>query len=117
MFREDDIIEFISRIIDNADRDNISEARQSIVKFCEYLKQTRMLSDDDIEKILKVSSYLDEIIKLNELGPVDIRSLIKNADKQKVKRRVIEDDYKHYGHYSTYTSYTSSSCGGTSRSC
>lgn len=130
MFLENDLIEFINKLI-NQSGQNKEEIKTNIVQFQDYLKLTKMASEDAIQNIEQVVSCLDEVLTLKEkLGTFDITTLFPGEENQqkkvKVKEKKKETEHtspntspppyieKHYHHYETYTpSYvSSSSCGG-----
>ena len=130
LFLENDLIEFINKLI-NKSSQNKEEIKTNITQFQDYLKLTKMASDDTIQNIEQVVSCLDEVLTLKEkLGTFDITTLFpgEEAQQKKVKVKEKTKEYepsttktpptpyveKHYHHYESYTpSYiSSSSCGG-----
>lgn len=124
MFDQDNIIEFINKIINQVEE--VGDAEVNLRKFRDYLELTEMCDNETLAKVDKVLDCYDSIINLKRtFGSVDVSSLFKesvNAGKKLVKRRVTKpvqpkDEYedKHYRHYSSsyHEPVSSSGCGGS----
>lgn len=124
MFDQDNIIEFINKIINQVEE--VGDAEANLRKFRDYLELTEMCDNETLAKVDKVLDCYDSIINLKRtFGSVDVSSLFKeavNAGKKLVKRRVTKpvqpkDEYedKHYRHYSSsyHEPVSSSGCGGS----
>ena len=120
MFLEENIIEFINKIIYESKEQRITDVKNNIEQFKNYLELTKMGSQKSIEWIGSVADCLPELIalskKINDIDvsliiPFEGQTAIKN--KTKLKTKTIQDDYdkKHYSHYN---SYSSSNCGSSS---
>ncbi len=122
MFIEQDIIEFINRII-NSNKSNNSEIKNNIIKFRDYLVLTQMTDQETIDKVDKIISCLDSLLHIkNSLGFIDISAII-NAPTEKGKKLrkvpITQREYadKHYNHYERDNSSSSCySCGSSSTS-
>ena len=135
MFNENDIIEFINKIINSTNTDE--GTRGNLGQFRAYLELTKMCDNDTLAKVDKVLECFDSLADLkNKLGYVDVTTLFlkpkneKTFSKRKTQpmpqprprpkpRPQPRDDYedKHYRHYSSsYPEYWSSGCGGGSSS-
>lgn len=114
MFLEENIVEFVSRIIDETKNDE--ELKENITKFKDYLRLTKMGSEKSIKWIEQVLDCLPEIMTLRKkLSVIDVVTLIpfKDEDKIKIKQKKYRNAYeeKHYHHYE---SSSSSNCGSSS---
>lgn len=134
MFQENDMVEFINKIINNEDSDN-EIIKRNVSQFRDYLELTKICSSSSLERISQIVECMDEILSLkNKLGSCDISLLISgtlNSQKNKVldKRiaarrsvdKYVEKHYHHYGQVSSSNnySYTDNCSGGnfTYRSC
>lgn len=111
MFKQESIIEFINKIVNQVEE--TEEAEENLRKFRAYLELTEMCDSETLARVDKVLDCYDSIINLKRsFGSVDVSSLFKekvNTGKKLVKRRFpkpIEqrkDEYedKHYRHYSS----------------
>lgn len=124
MFDEQEIIEFFNRII-NAPNISNEEIQLNVTKFYEYLVLTKMCDEESLNKLSKIVTCLNELIKIKKtMGYIDISTLLQEPEKPKklVKK---PQNKKHYGHYETggpsfcgssSSSSYSSSCGTSSSS-
>lgn len=124
MFDQDNIIEFINKIINQVEE--VGDAEANLRKFRDYLELTEMCDNETLARVDKVLDCYDSIINLKRtFGSVDVSSLFKdavNAGKRLVKKKVTKpvqakDEYedKHYRHYSSsyHEPVSSSGCGGS----
>lgn len=125
MFDQDNIIEFINKIINQVEE--VGDAEVNLRKFRDYLELTEMCDNETLAKVDKVLDCYDSIINLKRtFGSVDVSALFKdavNAGKRLVKKKVtkpveqVKDEYedKHYRHYSSsyHEPVSSSGCGGS----
>ena len=138
MFNEENIIEFINKIINQADVNAKYETQENIRKFRTYLDLTQMCDEETLDKIDKVLDCYDSLMNLKEsFGYVDVSSLFSKAKEERcskklekkmlnrqkqVQRTRTENEDKHYHHYSggfgesTWSSWASSCGGGSFRS-
>lgn len=128
MFEQDNIIEFINKIINYDDDKTSEETQENLRKFRSYLELTQMCDSDTLDKVDKVLECYDSLVDIKRsFGFVDVSSLFDNEKKDTVRRLVkkrevprrtqVRDEYedKHYHHYSSsyqQPSY-SSGCGGS----
>jgi len=118
MFQEEQIIEFLNRII-NAEEVNLEDIKTNVMKFYEYLILTKMCKQTTLEKVKRVIDSLDSILAIRvNFGYIDISNIIKQTkenliqkpedQKRYVKRYTTPQEERHYSHYSERYS---SSCG------
>ena len=108
MFNEEEIIEFINRIVNSPDIED-SEIETNITKFYEYIQLTNMCSDETLTKVTMIIECLDEILVLKKkLEYIDIISLISKANNKKNYQKIPNN--RHFIHYE---SGYSSSCGSS----
>ncbi len=125
MFNQENIIEFINKIINQVDGDENEEVEANLRKFRAYLELTEMCDNETLSRVDKVLDCYDSLMNLKRsFGFVDVSALFKekeNAAKKLVKKRVTKpvqpkDEYedKHYRHYSSsyHEPVSSSGCGG-----
>lgn len=132
MFIQEDILEFLTKIVDQSSTENMGEVVENISVFRDYLKLTGMTDAATLSQIDRVIDCMPEILTLKaKLGNIDIASIVcsvgankKSSTTQKRLNKKQQPEYeeKHYRHYSqpasssgcgsSATSY-SSSCGGS----
>jgi len=109
MFNEEEIIEFINRIINFPNIED-SEIKTNITKFYEYISLTNMCNEETLKKVSVIIDCLNEILKLKKkLEYVDISSLISKPNKEKELRKTPNN--RHFSHYES--GGYSSSCGSS----
>lgn len=128
MFNQDNVIEFINKLINQVDSGKNEEVEANLRKFRAYLELTQMCDDETLTKVDKVLDCYDSLIDLkNNFGFVDVTSFFskKNIveEKKLVKKKTVKspqpskDKYedKHYRHYSSsyHEPVVSSGCGGS----
>lgn len=137
MFKNEDILEFLTRIIKNSNADNIEASKESIEKFKEYLMLTTMCDESTLNSITNVASCFEELVNIYEkTGICDLTPIFnpkeKKGKKQKnnvevesveeeqapvlVKKRTFDKPYqeKHYDRYIPTSSNYTSGCGSSS---
>lgn len=131
MFLQEDIREFLNKIINQTNLKEKDSVKENILKFRKYLELTQMSDSETLEEIDTIIDCLDELIILKDkLGDVDVTGIFcerKKDDSIKLKKNNKRSlyDKKHYHHYSKSNNYTgdvsepsywSSGCsgGGTS---
>lgn len=119
MFKQSDIIEFINKIINQAESKDLDRAKANIDQFCNYLKQTKMADEATVDRIIKINEHINSLMELKDLGEIDISRYFEKTETPKVKQKQYEQSMSpspHYRHYhndfSSSNSY-SSSCGGS----
>lgn len=122
MFEKNDVIEFLTKIIEKSNEGNAIDTKQSILKYKEYLELTTMCDEDTISSIGKVSECVEELIAIKEkTGICDISSMFNKNNKKeeqekiKVKKLTYEEPYqqKHYDRYVPTSNDTYSGCGSS----
>lgn len=131
MFNEENIIEFINKLINHVDEVENKEVEENLRKFRAYLELTQMCDDETLSKVDKVLECYDSLIDLKTtFGFVDVsslflkekevegRKLVKKRSTKPVRPvRPLKDEYedKHYRHYSSsyHEPVVSSGCGGS----
>lgn len=120
MFVEKNIIEFVSKIIDESNGDE--KLKENITQFKDYLRLTKMGSEQAISWIEQVVDCLPEIMLLRKkVKSFDIAALIpfegqeKVKTKQKTRQSVYEE--KHYHHYESSSSDNCGSSSSANRRC
>lgn len=128
MFNDNDLIEFVGKIINAGDSSNVSAIKENMTKFREYLDLTKMCSNEVLQEIDIVIGCTDELIALKKkLGSVDVGTIIKQDDEAKLVAEksigsktinINQYDSRHYSHYGSVSYDTNSSyssgCGGGS---
>lgn len=128
MFNDNDLLEFIGKIINKGDSSDVSVIKDNMTKFRDYLELTKMCSNEVLQGMDIVIGCTDELVALKDkIGSIDISSIIKQKDETKAskekiigskKKSIGQYEDKHYCHYGTISydtpSYYSSSCGGGS---
>ena len=117
MFVNNDVIEFINKIINQSDIKDKQQVKQNITKFREYLRLTCMADEATLSDIDLILSCIDELmIVKSKLGNVDVMSIFEDKEKTNsqprrlAKTRQSSYDEKHYRHYSVGSN---SSCGSS----
>lgn len=136
MFKYEDILEFLTRIIKNSNANNIEASKESIEKFKEYLMLTTMCDENTLNAITNVASCFEELVNIYEkTGICDLTPLFnpkeKKGKKQRnnveieqfeeeqasvhVKKRTFDKPYqeKHYDRYIPTSSDYTSTCGSS----
>ena len=62
MFKNEDILDFLTRIIKNSNANNIEASKESIEKFKEYLMLITMCDESTLNSITNVVSYFEELV-------------------------------------------------------
>lgn len=124
MFKDNDLDEFINRLIENAINNNNSEQlKKSLTDFKKYLVETKMCSEKNLEKITKIIECSDELIAIKRKIPTfDVMEVFKVAGKddaierpKQKKKNTLPSYYpSSKDHRSHYVEGYSSSCGGGS---
>lgn len=141
MFKNEDILEFLTRIIKNSNDNNSETSKESIEKFKEYLMLTTMCDEDTLNAITNVASCFEELVNIYEkTGICDLTPIFNQKEKREketknnvenegieekqvpvlVRKRTFDKPYqeKHYDRYiPTDSIYTSGSCSSSSTSC
>ena len=119
MFLGTDIIEFINKII-NSEEIKGEEIANNLKEFDNYLKLTKMADEKTLACIEQVINCLPEIINLkNKIGYLDINILLKEQDKEEIKKsdkRNVKQKTKKYEekHYIHYQDSSADPCGCSS---
>lgn len=123
MFEKNDVIEFLTKIIEKSNEGNAIDTKQSILKYKEYLELTTMCDEDTISSIGKVSECVEELIAIKEktgicdINPMFNKNNIKEEKQEtiKVKKITYEEPYqqKHYDRYVPTNNDTYSGCGSS----
>lgn len=128
MFNQDNIIEFINKLINQIGNEENEEVKNNLRKFRVYLELTQMCDNETLVKIDKVLDCYDSLMNIKcSFGFVDVSSLFMQEKKEAVNKLVKkrtpkpvqrleeETEKKHYSHYSSsYSeSVVSSGCGGS----
>lgn len=128
MFKNEDVLEFLTRIVKNSNSQNLEKSKESIEKFTEYLRLTTMCDEKTLNAIANVSECFDELVAIYEKTGVCNLNLIFNSknkidskdeeiEEEKtpvlVKKRTFDKPYqeKHYDRYISTKSNYGSSCG------
>lgn len=140
MFKNEDVLEFLTRIIKNSNSQNVEASKESIEKFTEYLKLTTMCDENTLSAIANVSECFEELVAIHEkTGICDLKPIF-NPDNKKeskvgmpsvseeieedemeekapvlTKKRTFTKPYqeKHYDRYVPTSSNYSSGCGSS----
>jgi hypothetical protein len=123
MFIQNDVLEFINRII-NSQTSSASEIKKNLILFRDYLALTEMTDKQTIDKVDKILDCLEGLLQVKKsLGVVDISVIINapNTEKGKALKKIpiIQHQYadKHYHHYERDNSSSSCyTCGSSSNS-
>lgn len=128
MFDQNNIIEFINKLINQVDSCENEEVEENLRKFRAYLELTQMCDGETLAKVDKVLDCYDSLVNIRaSFGFVDVSSLFakekENEGKKLVKKKPVrkvqqpKDEYedKHYHHYSSsyHEPVVSSGCGGS----
>lgn len=90
MFEEQEIIEFLNRII-NSPNINHYKIKNNVKKFYDYLVLTEMCDDIFLSKLNKIIDCLDEIIVIKEtFGDISLNDLLLRQTKQKEKNNQLK---------------------------
>ncbi|MBR3898473.1 MAG: hypothetical protein IKJ43_04265 [Bacilli bacterium] len=109
MFNEEEIIEFINRIINSPNIDD-SEIKTNITKFYEYIVLTNMCDDETLKKVSTIIECLNEILALKKkIEYIDVNSLISKSNNPKNYQKIPNN--RHFCHYES--GGYSSSCGSS----
>jgi len=118
MFNENDLNEFVNKMIENACKSsNKSNLKTGLSDFKKYLAETKMCSQEYLQKLDKIVKCSDELVSLKmKMGDLDIMTLFNNEEKAAVKQKKIstKSNNRASSNSCTGSSYTSSSCGGDS---
>ena len=137
MFKNEDILEFLTRIIKNSNAKNIEASKESIEKFKEYLMLTTMCDENALNSITNVVGCFEELVNIYEkTGICDLTAIFnskeKRGKKQKhnvanervdeeqatalVKKRTFDRPYqeKHYDRYIPTSGNYTSGCASRS---
>lgn len=127
MFDQNNIIEFINKLVNQVDSCENEEVEANLRKFRAYLELTQMCDGETLAKVDKVLECYDSLVNIKaSFGFVDVSSLFakekETEGKKLVKKRPArkvqpKDEYedKHYRHYSSsyHEPVVSSGCGGS----
>lgn len=128
MFNEENIIEFINKLINQVGNEENEEVENNLRKFRAYLELTQMCDSETLAKVDKVLDCYESLMNIkNSFGFVDVSSLFVKEKKEETKKLVKKkaprkvaiprDTYeeKHYRHYSSsyHEPVVSSGCGGS----
>ena len=104
MFREEEIIEFVNRILNTIDT-NEEDMRYTIKQFYQYLKLTKMTNQETLDKLSVTIDHFDEIIEMKRHNAmIDIRPLFfkeetRKSEKEKKYYRRFTKPNRHYEAY------------------
>ena len=129
MFKKEDILEFLTRIIKNSNGNNIKTSKESIEKFKEYLMLTTMCDENTLNAITNVTNCFEELVNIYiKTGICDLTPIFNPKEKNAeitpeetsvlVKKRAFDKPYqeKHYDRYiPTNRNYTSTCQSSSSR--
>lgn len=81
MFKSEQVIEFITKIIERTNKDNIESSKESLKKIQEYLKLTTMCDKNIIDRIPKVVNCFEELSTIyQKTGICDLSSFFNSED-------------------------------------
>ena len=64
MFKNEDILDFLTRIIKNSNDNNIEASKESIEKFKEYLMLITMCDKNTLNSITNVANCFEELVNI-----------------------------------------------------
>lgn len=127
MFDEEQLNEFINRMFENASKyKNKSNVSEELRTFRKYLEDTRMCSEDYLQKLDKIVKCADELVSLKGKVPaLDITTIFK--EEEIITRKSQSPNQKTIGqfpsykpstnnHRSHYINASSNACGNSTPS-
>lgn len=87
MFNDNDLLEFIGKIINKGDSSDVSVIKDNMTKFRDYLELTKMCSNEVLQEMDIVIGCTDELVALKDkIGSIDISSIIRQKDETKASK-------------------------------